>query len=96
VRIPDSRLVREVTQLIRDTESDLLFHHSVRVYFWGALTGNRMGLSFDPELLYTAAMFHDIGLTARNILRRMALPVARPVGRGHHDAPRSAPPRDSR
>lgn len=63
VRIPDSELVRAVTQLIRDTESDLLFHHSVRVYFWGALTGNRMGLTFDPELLYTAAMFHDIGLT---------------------------------
>jgi hypothetical protein len=65
VRIPDSKIAREVTQLIRDTESDLLFHHSARVYVWGALTGNRMGLSFDPELLYTAAMFHDIGLTAR-------------------------------
>jgi HD domain len=65
VRIPDSKIARDVTQLIRDTESDLLFHHSVRVYFWGALSGGRMGLSFDPELLYTAAMFHDIGLTAR-------------------------------
>ena len=31
VRIPDSKIAREVTQLIRDTESDLLFHHSVRV-----------------------------------------------------------------
>jgi hypothetical protein len=65
VRIPDSKIARELTQLIRDTESDLLFHHSVRVYFWGALTGSRTGLSFDPELLYTAAMFHDIGLSAR-------------------------------
>ena len=65
VRIPDSKIGREVTQLIRDTESELLFHHSVRVYFWGALAGNRMELNFDPELLYTAAMFHDIGLTAR-------------------------------
>jgi len=65
VHIPDSKIAREVTQFIRDSESDLLFHHSVRVYFWGALTGNRMGLTFDPELLYTAAMFHDVGLTAR-------------------------------
>src|ERR1700754_3864003 len=65
VRIPDSGLARAVTQLIRDTESDLLFHHSVRVYFCGALSRNRTGLTFDPELLYTAAMFHDIGLTAR-------------------------------
>ncbi len=65
VRVPDGKIAREVTQLIRDTESDLLFHHSIRVYFWGALTGSRTGLSFDPELLYTAAMFHDIGLSAR-------------------------------
>jgi HD domain len=63
VRIPDSKLAREITQFIRDTESDLLFHHSTRVYFWGALTGKRDGLTFDPELLYTAAMFHDLGLT---------------------------------
>jgi len=65
VRIPDSELAREVTQLIRDTESDLLFRHSTRVYFWGALAGKRKGLAFDPELLYTAAMFHDVGLTQR-------------------------------
>ncbi|HEV2675490.1 MAG TPA: HD domain-containing protein [Aliidongia sp.] len=65
VRIPDTKIAREVTQFIRDIEGDLLFHHSVRVYFWGALTGNRRKLSFDPELLYTAAMFHDIGLTTR-------------------------------
>ncbi len=65
VHIPDSKIAREVTQLIRDTESELLFHHSIRVYCWGALTGDRMGLRFDPELLYTAAMFHDVGLTAR-------------------------------
>ncbi|MGF6233876.1 HD superfamily phosphodiesterase [Inquilinus ginsengisoli] len=65
VGIPASRMAREATQLVRDTESDLLFHHSTRVYFWGALAGKRKGLAFDPELLYVAAMFHDIGLTAR-------------------------------
>jgi hypothetical protein len=65
VQIPDSQLAREATQFIRDTESDLLFHHSVRVYCWGALTGNRMGLTFDPELFYAASLFHDLGLTPR-------------------------------
>jgi hypothetical protein len=63
VKIPDSKLAREITQLIRDTESDLLFHHSTRVYFWGALAGKRNGLAFDAELLYAAAMFHDLGIT---------------------------------
>ncbi|WP_042579337.1 HD domain-containing protein [Variovorax paradoxus] len=65
IRIPDSQLAREMTQFIRDTESDLLFHHSLRVYCWSALTGNRSGLKFDTELLYAACMFHDIGLTPR-------------------------------
>jgi hypothetical protein len=63
IKIPDSKMSRDLTQLIRDTESDLLFHHSTRVYLFGALTGQRKGLKFDPELLYVGAMFHDIGLT---------------------------------
>jgi len=63
VVIPDSKLAREVTELVRDSESPLLFHHSSRVYYWGALTGKRRRLRFDPELLYAGAMFHDMGLT---------------------------------
>src|SRR6202011_1354846 len=63
VRIPDSKLTREITELVRDTESPLLFHHSSRVYYWGALAGKRRGLKFDPALLYAGAMFHDMGLT---------------------------------
>jgi HD domain len=63
IKIPDSKLAREVTQLVRDTETELLFNHSSRVYLFGALAGERRGLKFDPELLYTGAMFHDMGLT---------------------------------
>jgi hypothetical protein len=61
--IPDSKLARDITQFIRDTESPLLFNHSSRVYCFAALAGRRKGLTFDPELLYAGAMFHDIGLT---------------------------------
>ena len=63
IRIPDTGLAREITQLVRDTESALLFHHSSRVYYWAALAGKRRGLAFDRELLYAGAMFHDMGLT---------------------------------
>jgi HD superfamily phosphodiesterase len=63
IAIPDSKLAREVTELVQDTESPLLFHHSSRVYYFGALAGKRRGLKFDPELLYVGAMFHDMGLT---------------------------------
>ncbi|WP_080664230.1 HD domain-containing protein [Bradyrhizobium elkanii] len=64
IRVPDSKLARDATQVVRDTEDDLLFQHSMRVYYWAALAGKRKGLTFDPELLYVAAMFHDYGLTA--------------------------------
>lgn len=60
--IPDSKLARAITEFIRDTESELLFNHSSRVYQFGALAGQHRGLSFDRELLYAGAMFHDIGL----------------------------------
>jgi HD superfamily phosphodiesterase len=63
VTIPDSKLAREATELVRDTESTLLFNHSTRVYYFAALAGKRLELSFDSELLYIGAMFHDMGLT---------------------------------
>lgn len=65
IRVPDSALAREVTEYIRDVEDDLLFNHSRRVFFFGALRGLRRGVQPDLELLYTAAMFHDLGLTER-------------------------------
>jgi HD superfamily phosphodiesterase len=65
VMVPDSKLAREATELVRDTESPLLFNHSTRVYYFGSLAGKRRGLKFNPELLYIGAMFHDMGLTAQ-------------------------------
>jgi hypothetical protein len=62
IKIPDSAMAREATELVRDTETDLLFHHSRRVFLFGALTGERKELVYDPELLYIGAMFHDMGL----------------------------------
>ncbi len=62
VTVPDSLLAREATELIRSVEPDLLYNHSLRVYSFGALQGERRGLTYDPELLYVGAMFHDIGL----------------------------------
>ena len=63
IQIPDTPLVHDVTDYIRAQENDLLFDHSRRVFFFGALQGLRRGLQPDLELLYVGAMFHDIGLT---------------------------------
>src|ERR1700755_267084 len=62
IKIPDSRIAREAAELVRQHESDLLFNHSSRVFAFGAMRGIRLNLKFDPELLYVAALFHDIGL----------------------------------
>jgi HD superfamily phosphodiesterase len=65
VEIPDTRLVTEATELVREAASPLIYHHSRRVYLFGALRGREQGLEFDPELLYVGAMFHDLGLTKK-------------------------------
>jgi hypothetical protein len=62
IAVPDSTIARETTEFVRDTSTELLFHHSRRVFLWGALVGAQRGLAFDAELLYVGAMFHDIGL----------------------------------
>jgi hypothetical protein len=65
IRVPDSAIARAATQLVRDTEDDLLYNHSRRVFLWGALTAERHGQKYEPELLYLGAMFHDMGLTEK-------------------------------
>src|SRR5262245_31735507 len=64
IKIPDSKIAREAAELVRQHENEMLFNHSVRVYLFGALKGKRQKLSFDPELLYVAALFHDMGLVS--------------------------------
>jgi hypothetical protein len=60
--IPDSLLVKEATDVLREHSTDLLFNHSIRVYLFAAEQGRQRQLRFDPELLYVAAAFHDFGL----------------------------------
>ncbi|GGI97667.1 HD domain-containing protein [Streptomyces brasiliensis] len=62
IEIPDSKLVKDATDLIRDTTPPLIFHHSRRVYLFGSLQARALGITPDPELLYVAALFHDTGL----------------------------------
>jgi HD domain len=91
IDIPDSKLCRRIAEFVRDSESDLLFNHSSRVYGFAALTGLRRGLPFDRELLYAGAMFHDMGLTPQHSSRTERFEVdganvARDFLRAHHIA----------
>src|SRR5215468_5945518 len=62
IKIPDSKIAREAAELVRQHESEMLYNHSVRVFVFGAMKGIRQNLKFDAELLYVAALFHDLGL----------------------------------
>src|SRR3954452_23706556 len=63
--IPDSLLAKEATDIAREYSTDLLFNHSMRVYLFAAEQGRQEKLRYDPELLYIAAAFHDLGLTKK-------------------------------
>jgi hypothetical protein len=63
VEIPDTELVRAATSLVRKVTDDTLFHHSRRVFLWGALKAAKRGLDVDLELAYVGGLFHDLGLT---------------------------------
>jgi hypothetical protein len=60
--VPDSRLTREATGLLREFSTPLLFNHSHRVFFWANEFGRQTGEPFDTELLFICAAFHDLGL----------------------------------
>src|SRR5215210_7036425 len=64
IPIPDSTLASDATQFVQDVSTRLLFDHSRRVFLWASLQGQKLGLDYDPELLYVGAMFDDIGLVA--------------------------------
>ena len=65
ISVPGTKLAAEATELVRDSAPDLIYHHSRRVFWWGSLQGRNRDLSFDLELLYIGAMFHDLGLGER-------------------------------
>ena len=63
LQIPDSELAKKASELARGCESDALFNHSVRTYLFGLAVGLHIGMNVDRELLYLAAVLHDISLT---------------------------------
>ena len=63
--IPDSRLALDAQDILKEHGSDLLWNHSNRVYLFGALQGKKANKTYDAELLYVSALFHDLGLTKK-------------------------------
>ncbi|MEV4162483.1 HD domain-containing protein [Nonomuraea dietziae] len=60
--IPDTSACRASLEVATAFHSPALLNHSVRAYLWAAHYARRKGIHFDAELLYVAAMLHDLGL----------------------------------
>ncbi|MRG45761.1 HD domain-containing protein [Chitinophaga sp. SYP-B3965] len=61
--IPDSTIATNATALLREHGTEFLYNHSLRVFLFASLNGQRNKAKYDPELLYVSAIFHDLGLT---------------------------------
>ena len=64
VPVPDTAVATHAADAVAAYSSPALVNHCHRSYLWSAALGVSRGLTFDVELLYVAAMLHDIGLVA--------------------------------
>jgi HD domain len=60
--VPDTKMTREATGLLREFSTPVLINHSHRVFFWANEMGRQTGQKFDVELVFICAAFHDFGL----------------------------------
>jgi len=65
LRPPDSRFARETEELIGEVAPPFLRNHSLRSHAWAVALARLEDVRFDAELLYVAALLHDLGLIKR-------------------------------
>ena len=61
---PKSALTVEADELWADVAPAWLHGHGMRTWFYAAAMNEIFSLAADPELLYCAAILHDLGLTS--------------------------------
>jgi hypothetical protein len=61
--VPQDDVSRASWRWAHDALPRYLLTHSVRSYCWGAAIAVREGWTFDALILWSAALFHDVGLT---------------------------------
>ncbi|MET4084189.1 hypothetical protein ABIB40_004163 [Pedobacter sp. UYP30] len=64
VEIPDSSIAKQATELLLEHGTEFIYNHSLRVFLFSSLNGQRNNLKYDQELLYISSVFHDLGLTS--------------------------------
>ena len=62
VPIPSSTIAKKAAALSRKSCPGYLFNHCMRTFLFGALAMRRQKFSYDAELSFVGASFHDLGL----------------------------------
>lgn len=60
---PDSALARKAADLAARAHSTSLLNHVHRTWWFAEFLGTKRGLKYDRELVYLAALLHDLGLS---------------------------------
>jgi hypothetical protein len=63
IRVPGDVISAATWAWAHRSLPDYLLTHSVRAYYWGAAIAAGEGWSFDRQILWTASLMHDYGLT---------------------------------
>jgi hypothetical protein len=72
IKIPDSYAAKQAATQAQDVEAPEIFRHSARSFVFAEMISQVRSMKHDPEILYIAAMLHDIGLS-----KEFATPHAR-------------------
>jgi hypothetical protein len=65
-KIPDSVLINQTIEFLKDTHQDFLINHCFRAYLFGNIIGQNEGIHFDKELFAITSLMHDVGLAKRH------------------------------
>ena len=68
LNIPDSALIKQTIEFLKDTHQVYLINHCFRTYLFGYSIGRNENIKFDLEIFTIASLLHDVGLTSQHQL----------------------------
>lgn len=62
IKIPDTQLALDATELVEACSPQFLVNHSIRTFCFGVAIARQLNIKADMELFYLASIMHDLGL----------------------------------
>ncbi len=62
IKIPDTQLALDATELVEACSPQFLVNHSIRTYCFGVAIARQLDIKADMEVFYLSSIMHDLGL----------------------------------